>query len=312
MQVCTRVYILGTIFTQLDEAWFSLLKDSSRCYLLLKRQSTMHLSVLGILKYFSAMYETRLKSGFIRTKWNKQLTIAKIGFQLTTDRAKISDRNRELSHSSTEGFRSDTRERDFLRGKRTKNTTLCVCVCVYLSPSLNHERVPLTRCTYFVYALLSCRPVNENGTRSNSHEGQDEIKDRRCRSRDNDPRVLTEDDRGGIVHLSSVSIKRLGSSTARKPERGSTARRRARKRNDAFLCVHSLLLSCLLTPLYASQRTNEWYKSTWKVLKFQFAETKIDKYRCEYSHASYREKSITDRCIAINAIASRTDCTDCE
>lgn len=91
-------------------------------------------------------------------------------------------------------------------------------VCVYLSPSSNHERVSLTRCTYFVYALLSCRPVNENGTRSDSHEGQDEIKDRRCRSRDNDPRVLTEDDRGGIVHLSSVSIKRLGSSTARKPK----------------------------------------------------------------------------------------------
>lgn len=65
-------------------------------------------------------------------------------------------------------------------------------MCVYLSPSLNRERVPLTRCTWW---LLSCRAVNENGTRSDSHEGQDEIKDRRCRSRDNDPRVLTEDDR---------------------------------------------------------------------------------------------------------------------
>lgn len=66
-------------------------------------------------------------------------------------------------------------------------------------------------------------PCDGTGTRSASHEGQDEIKDRRCRSRDNDP-ILTEDDRR-IVHLSSVSIKRLGSSVPRKPERpvgGST------------------------------------------------------------------------------------------
>lgn len=102
-----------------------------------------------------------------------------------------------------------TRERDFLSKSETHEKHGLSADLFFLFPSPSTFFLRATSTPLFP----SC---DESGTRSDSHEGQDEIKDRRCRSRDNDP-VLTEDD-PRIVHLSSVSIKRLGSSTARKPE----------------------------------------------------------------------------------------------
>lgn len=105
--------------------------------------------------------------------------------------------------------RGGTRERDFLSKSETHEKHGLSADLFFLFPSSSTFFLRATSTPLFP----SC---DESGTRSDSHEGQDEIKDRRCRSRDNDP-VLTEDD-PRIVHLSSVSIKRLGSSTARKPE----------------------------------------------------------------------------------------------
>lgn len=111
--------------------------------------------------------------------------------------------------------------------------------------------------------------------------GQDEIKERRCGSRDN--AIRRREGSRRIVHLSSVSIKRPGSSAA------TRARRRRRERRDERVLA-------ILLPSFSALMLS--YPLNPRILFSTAA--------CYTRARMERKKRINHRCIAINVIASRT------
>lgn len=138
------------------------------------------------------------------------------------------------------------------------------------------------------------RGGEERGTRSDSHEGQDEIKERRCRSRDNDPvsgRRGRSEDRTSIECLDKTS-RLIGCEEAggRGGERRVLSSPPLPPRDPPF---SALMLSRPLNPrvLFSTAACTSRIRTRTCAL---------------YSRGETQKKKINHRCIAINAIASRT------